>query len=167
MTTRKWTRILVSTLAAGFAGVLLHFALDWSGRHPVVAVFASLNESTWEHMKLAFWPCLVVGIAWRWMYDDPPGWLPGAAAFAILAAFLIPLIFYGYTAILGTHYFALDLATFFVSVCLGAFAGVSLLPHEPSRGARITAVIALVLAVIAFATLSYDPPDWFLFEPPA
>lgn len=163
----KWRRILVSTVTAGIAGVLLHFALDWSGRHPLVAIFASLNESTWEHMKLAFWPSLLVGIAWRWMYDDPPGWLPGVAAFAIVSALLIPLIFYGYTAILGTHFFALDLATFFVSVFLGAYAGVSLLPHEPSRGGRIAAGIALVLAIVAFTTLSYDPPDWFLFEPPA
>ena len=167
MSGRMWRRVLLSSVLASVAGVLLHFALEWSGRHPLVAIFASQNESTWEHMKLAFWPCLFVGIAWRWMYDEPPGWLPGVATFAIGAAVLIPIIFYGYTAILGTHYFALDLATFFVSVILGAIGGVMLLPKQMSRATHVVAGVALALAVLAFATLSADPPDWFLFQPPA
>ena len=34
-------------------GSVLHFAYDWSGHHRVVAVFAAVNESYWEHIKIA------------------------------------------------------------------------------------------------------------------
>mgnify|MGYP000553216987 CR=1 FL=1 len=35
-------------------GTLMHFFHDWSGKNPIVALFAPYNESTWEHLKLLF-----------------------------------------------------------------------------------------------------------------
>ena len=50
----KWEWIgFLFTAAAGVAG---HFLYDWSGRSAIVAAFAAVNESTWEHMKLLFVP---------------------------------------------------------------------------------------------------------------
>lgn len=53
-------RSLVSAIVVIAVGSLLHFAWEWSGRSAVVAVFAATNESTWEHLKLAFWPALAL-----------------------------------------------------------------------------------------------------------
>lgn len=41
-------------------GAALHFAFEWSGYWKPIAWFVAINESTWEHLKLAFWP----GIIW-------------------------------------------------------------------------------------------------------
>ena len=38
------------------AGTLLHFVYDWSGGNQIAAAFSGVNESTWEHMKLLFFP---------------------------------------------------------------------------------------------------------------
>lgn len=140
-------RVAISTAAAVTVGVLLHFALAWSGRSPLVAVFASLNESVWEHMKLAFWPCLVAAVAQRWIYDRPAGW--GAAVFALLPPLLIIVIFYGYVSALGTNYFPLDLATFGVSVLGGAVASDAVYGSRPPRWLRRTAGGVLAVAVVA------------------
>lgn len=43
-------RAVGSTLIVVTLGSLLHFAWSWSGRSPIVAVFAATNESTWEHL---------------------------------------------------------------------------------------------------------------------
>lgn len=43
-------------------GALLHFLYELSGCNKVVAIFAAVNESTWEHIKIDF-----VGII-RWLY---------------------------------------------------------------------------------------------------
>ena len=37
-------------------GALLHFTYDWSGGTVLAAAFSAVNESTWEHMKLLFFP---------------------------------------------------------------------------------------------------------------
>ena len=58
--------------AAGFAfvslaGSLLHFLYDWTGESVLIAPFSGINESTWEHMKLLYWPfSLFAVIQRRW-----------------------------------------------------------------------------------------------------
>ena len=43
-------------------GVLLHFTYEWSGDNAVVGLFSAVNESTWEHLKLLFFPFLLLTI---------------------------------------------------------------------------------------------------------
>lgn len=43
-------------------GVLFHFLYEWSGENIFVGFFTSINESTWEHLKLLFFPMLFVTI---------------------------------------------------------------------------------------------------------
>lgn len=42
------------------AGTLLHFAYDWSNHNKYVAIFSAVNESYWEHIKIALWPVLLL-----------------------------------------------------------------------------------------------------------
>ncbi|MFC1909180.1 DUF6512 family protein, partial [Chloroflexota bacterium] len=42
-------------------GALLHFLFEWSGESRVVGLFASVNESVWEHFKQGFWPMCIYG----------------------------------------------------------------------------------------------------------
>lgn len=43
-------------------GTLNHFLYDWSGKNPVIALFTPVNESVWEHMKLLFFPFLLLSL---------------------------------------------------------------------------------------------------------
>ena len=43
-------------IAVTVLGTLLHFVYGWSSSNMLVGLFAAVNESTWEHMKLAFYP---------------------------------------------------------------------------------------------------------------
>ncbi len=40
----------------GIFGSLLHFLFDWSKHNRFVMLFAAVNESYWEHIKIAVWP---------------------------------------------------------------------------------------------------------------
>ena len=54
---------------AAVLGTLGHFAYDWSGKSLPVGAFCAVNESTWEHMKLLFFPVLLftaVQLCLRW-----------------------------------------------------------------------------------------------------
>ena len=37
-------------------GIISHFIYEWTGSHFIAGLFFPTNESTWEHMKLAFLP---------------------------------------------------------------------------------------------------------------
>ena len=51
-------------------GTLAHFLYDFSHHNKIVGLFAAVNESTWEHIKIALTPTFL----WS-LYD---GYLYGA-----------------------------------------------------------------------------------------
>lgn len=164
--TLKW-RSFLSAIVVVSAGSLLHFAWEWSGRSTLVAVFAATNESTWEHLKLAFWPALALAPIQRMIYGSEPGWLPATAIRCVVPPFVIVALFYGYTAVVGTHHLAADLAIFAGAIFAGEVLGHAVLRHEFGAASRMGASGVLVLATLLFSTLTFRPPDCFLFHEPS
>ncbi len=146
------------------AGALLHFAWEWSARSTIVAVFAATNESTWEHLKLAFWPALALTPIQRTIYGPFPGWLPATAIRCVVPSFVIVALFYGYTALSGSHHLAADLTIFAFAIFAGEFLGHAVLTHEFDAKSRIAAFGLIILATALFSTLTFRPPDAFLFH---
>ncbi len=160
-------RAFLSAVVVIAAGSLLHFAWEWSGRSALVAVFAATNESTWEHLKLAFWPALAITPIQRALYGPLPGWLPATAIRCILPSCMIVALFHGYTAVLDGHHLAADLAIFAVSILAGEFLGHAVLAHRFGLKVRTGATVLVVFATVLFSTLTFNPPDSFLFEAPS
>ena len=50
---------LVGAIFVGIFGALSHFFYEWSGENKIVGIFFPVNESTWEHLKLAIFPTIV------------------------------------------------------------------------------------------------------------
>lgn len=57
--------IIIGVLVTSVLGTLFHFTYDWSGQNFLVGLFTPVSESTWEHMKLLFFPMLLYGILAR------------------------------------------------------------------------------------------------------
>lgn len=142
------------------AGSLLHFTFEWTGSWRAVAVIAAVNESIWEHLKLAFWP----GVFWALL----PGPLPLRDRLAIkgytlaLASVLIVWVFTSYTWILGDNYLALDIGTFIVAVAVAQATGPALSRHMTPLLHRIGLGI-LAGQLVAFCLLTYFAPEHWLF----
>ena len=107
--------------AAGFAfctllGTLLHFLHDWTG---AFAIFSGVNESTWEHMKLLFWPLLLFAIFQRFFFREENYWHIKLVA-TVLGLTLIPVLFYTYNGMFGKSPDWVNIAIFYVAAG-GAF----------------------------------------------
>jgi ethanolamine utilization microcompartment shell protein EutS len=50
---------IVGAVFIVFLGSALHFTYELSGKLVFVGAFSAVNESVWEHLKLAFWPSLI------------------------------------------------------------------------------------------------------------
>ncbi|HNX36127.1 MAG TPA: DUF6512 family protein [Kiritimatiellia bacterium] len=159
-------RSFLSALTVIFVGSFLHFAWELSGRVSLVAVFAAVNESTWEHLKLAFWPTLALTPFQRRIYGPLPGWLPATAIRCTLPSFLIVALFYGYTALLGPHHFTVDIAIFACAVFAGEWLGHAALYGCFGSRAKKCALGLLLLEAVLFSTLTFRHPDFFLFHDP-
>jgi hypothetical protein len=74
-------------------GMLLHFVYEWSGQRKWVALIGAVNESTWEHMKIAVIPAFVWSIVEILLFGNHPNFI--AARLVAVATILlsIPLLF--------------------------------------------------------------------------
>lgn len=148
------------------AGSLLHFAYDWLGRSSWMAPIAAIDESVWEHLKLAFWPAAAFAVVQAAATGSRVrNFVLGKAVGLSVAPFAVVLGFYGYTAILGFHALAADLALFVAAVTLGAAANlvVYALPDFGAWGRR--AGVAVIVAWIAsFASFTFNKPPFGLFH---
>lgn len=168
--TRKTIALWESAGAAFIilAGSALHFVFAWSGQWRPIAWLAAVNESTWEHFKLGFWPALIFalveGLAWK---GRIPNFLIGKAACLWLMPALIGSVFYAYKAALGRHFLWADILLFVLAAAAGQALSYRLLTKPPLGSAwRRFALLGVIVLVLAFALLTYVPPRFFLFMDP-
>ena len=108
----------VGFLATVLLGTGLHFLYAWRPI-PLFGLFAPVNESVWEHLKLLYWPFLVVcGVLSHWAPSPVSFW--GAACGSLLA---MPPVLLGswYTARygFGVESTAFDIGLYGLVVALG------------------------------------------------
>lgn len=103
---------VIGYIVVTILGTLLHFVYEWSNRNRIVGLFSAVNESTWEHMKLAFFPMLLFSLVFMSMYANEmkPGKSLSLSSVAanlaestLLATWFIPVMFYTYSGILGEN----------------------------------------------------------------
>lgn len=160
-----WRILTLAILPIFLAGSILHFVYDWSGAWRPVALVAAVNESVWEHLKLAFWPALLSGLVeWRLLHRRYPAFWAARTVGLLVTPVFIALIFYGYTALLGGHWLVADIGTFLIGIAAGQWSCYTLLGWQPNRAGRVVVGLSLVLLVAAFACFTYWPPEWSLFR---
>ena len=95
---QAWETIgLLWTLAAGN---LLHFVYQWTGENTVAGLFAAVNESTWEHMKLLAVPWVLFSLV-EYIALRTDGVAAPRAAGLLAGLAAIPTLFYTYKGIVG------------------------------------------------------------------
>ena len=161
MKKRFWLAFGIAVLA----GTGLHFLYDVCPA-PLVGLFAPVNESVWEHLKLLYWPFLAAAfVLTKGEADSRKSWC------GLLAGLLgAPLLLLGayYTLLSGfaLHGLPLDLILY----ALAMAGGFALAWHL--QRARLPAWLCGVLVIAAgvygasLALFSFAPPDLPIFTPP-
>ncbi len=148
----------------------LHFAFELSDFNQVVAVFGSVNESTFEHLKLYFWPALVYALVQHaYMRNSVNNYWWGKGLAMLVTPLTIIFAFYFYLGIalpiLGNGLLVFDIGTGVLGVLAGNIVSYRILTADPKPKRYNTAglVIVGVLAVL-MATAAWYPPEFFLYE---
>ncbi len=162
--------MVIGILFTSIVGTLAHFTYEWSNENFLVGLFTPVSESTWEHMKLLFFPMLFYGIfACSRLAQEYPC-IVYAYPWGILGGtFAIPVLFYTYSGILGRTYTPIDILIFYISVIL-AFAIVYLvtsrcreLSLHSGKNAFLPWLLVFLLA-IAFMVFTVNPPALGIFQ---
>jgi hypothetical protein len=151
-------------------GAFLHFAYELAGFQGPAAIIGSVNESTWEHMKLFVWPGLGYAVTQHAFLRQRLNnfWLAHASALWLTTLANI-VAFYAYVGVVvpisGKGTLAGTIVTAIVGIAIGRWSAYRLL-RAPERGPRSRLIgIGLILLLLAMVVLfTYAPPHIFLFE---
>jgi hypothetical protein len=159
---------IIGTIVIILIGSALHFVFELSGGWRPLAVIAAVNESTWEHLKLGFWPAMVFAlIEFPFIRKSCKNFWFAKGVGIFLIPVTIVALFYAYTAILEDNLFA-DILLFVIAVIVGEWTGYRILTskHDLPRWTVPLGVVLLLVMIVAFATLTFNPLHIFLFRDP-
>jgi len=151
----------------GLIGAALHFTFEMSNFSSMeVAYFSAVNESTWEHLKMVFFPGLVFAlIQYTYVRDVVNNYIIAKVAGLFIMPLVIAVGWYIYAPILGRSYFPADLFLFYLAVLIGQVVSYKLLTRPPlDRKYVQVAMVVFVILFVAFSTFTFFPPKIFLFE---
>lgn len=165
---RKFVKFQIfSTIFILILGTLLHFTFEFSNNTIIVASFSSVNESTWEHLKLVFFPMLITTIiGYFYFKKDIPNFICIKTIEIIFSICFITIFFYTYTGIIGTNFAILDIGSFFICVFLGEFIVYKKVLSNKIFCNKIASFVILIFLLFVFITFTYFPPKINYFKDP-
>ena len=108
--------LVFSIIIISIVGTLSHFLYDISNHNKVVGLFSAVNESTWEHIKIALTPTLLWSILDGLIYGTNANYFYAKFASLFIIIILMPTLYYGHKAIIKKEIFILDIISFYIVI---------------------------------------------------
>lgn len=158
---------LMGFAVTSLGGTILHFLYDWLREAVWIAPLSGVNESTWEHMKLLFWPMFLYAIVQSFFFKDREDFWCVKLRGILLGLGLIPVLFYTYNGVIGKSPDWINIAIFFLSAEIAYLYETKLFKEEtvvckrPKLAIGVLCIIALLFVIFTFAT-----PEIGIFKDP-
>jgi len=158
---------LMGFALTSLGGTVLHFLYDLLGNPIWAAPFSSVNESTWEHMKLIFWPMLIFAAVQSFFFKDVKEFWCVKSKGILLGLVLIPVLFYTYNGVIGRSPDWVNIVIFFIS------AAVTYIYETRSFNSKSTvcknpwiAILLLCAIAVLFVVFTFVTPEIGIFKAP-
>ena len=159
--------IYIGMIFIAIVGTFLHFLYELSGHNKLVAIFAAVNESTWEHIKICMTPTILWSLCDGFVYGMNANFLIGKALSLLTIIILMPVLFYIYTAFTKKAILWVDVICFYIVVICSQlvfnyFINMQVLPFIYTY----LSCILLFIEIGAYVFLTFNPLKNFIFEDP-
>ena len=160
------TFIIFSSLFIFIIGTLLHFTYNLSNNNTLIGLFSSVNESTWEHLKILYIPMLITTIIgyiyYKYIY---PNFLCVKTKAIIISLLFMTIFYYTYTGILGYNITILNISSFFIATIIEEYYTYKNINKNKPCNTLIPIIILLTLLIL-FIIFTFYPPHIDLFKDP-
>lgn len=160
--TQNW--ILLGIPILFIIGFFMHYIYEWSGNSSIVGIFAPINESVWEHLKLTFWPLLIWWIAGYILLGKKNNlfvsqWFTSCTVAELICPLVVLCFYYTYTGALGIESLILDIFSLFLGILVAQ--GLALHVYKYARFSQYCLYISvaiLILLAVTFTVFTFAPP---------
>lgn len=162
------TLTIISFLLTSLLGVLFHFVYEWSGNQPLLGLFFPVNESVWEHLKLIFFPLLLVSCLEYFIGNSPKSdFVCIKLRSALLGMLTVVILFYTYIGILGTVIDWLNIVLYFVAVAIAYLYSYRKFCSDTILTCNQNLSLLLIFSItILFMVFTIYPPNLGIFQAP-
>lgn len=156
-------QIIVTSIFSFIIAALFHSAYDFLGRNHIDAFIFPVNESVWEHLKLCFYPLVLV---WLMILKRQYTIHELAAGISFSSLTCIVTVLFGYY---GFHYgflaegLIIDLLLLLIGNLLGNSIAFYLLKDHTFYNFRFIFALYLIGLAILFVYTTLRPPDLPVF----
>ena len=148
-------------------GTLLHFLYEWTGESVFIAPFSGVNESTWEHMKLLFFPMFTFAVVQSFFFKERTDFWCVKLRGILLGIILIPILFYTYNGVIGTSPDWINIAIFFICTAISyIYETIEFSRETVSCKYPKLAFLSLCGVAALFVIFTFFTPEIGIFEDP-
>ena len=158
---------LMGFAVTSLSGTILHFLYEWLENAIWVAPLSGVNESTWEHMKLLFWPMLLFAVVQSIFFKNRKDFWCIKLKGILLGISLIPILFYTYNGVIGHSPDWVNITIFFMSAAL-AYAYETKQLKQKTSACLSSKVSILIISIFAalFVIFTFKTPELGIFKDP-
>ena len=157
---------IIGFFVISIIGTLLHFLFKFSGKSMFIAPFSAVNESVWEHLKIAVLPIMlwtfIEFITLKFRRDN----LWTSLLVKIITAMLsITFLYYLYSFIFKTHNLVINLIIFYFSILISQILG-----YKVVTGRRVNIKLEerskyiVIFIFLLFIIFTFIPPKLNIFK---
>lgn len=162
---------IIGFICVSIIGTLMHFAYEFFNYNPVVGLFAPVNESTFEHLKLLLYPALVyTAVEYQLLKNREFAKLNSficARTIGIISGLTsIVVLFYTYLGVLGHNVDFVNIVIYFIGVFITFFLSYMITKNKKQNNHCQLCLFTLVIIVILFLLFTTYPADIGLFWEP-
>lgn len=157
----------VSIVVIFAMGSLAHFLYEIAHHNKVIGLFTAVNESTWEHVKIAITPTLLWSLLDGFFFGTNPNYFTAKLASLLILTFFIPMVYYSYRRVAKHSILPIDITIFAVAIILAQMSFFAIIeqPAIPYWATYISAVATFVFFG-AYMTLTLYPLRNIIFKDP-
>lgn len=163
----NFKRNITAFLIISILGTLGHFVYEITGKNTFIGLFFPINESTWEHLKLLFYPALIYfGAEYLLNYKNNKNYISASVISIFIGIISIIVLFYTYQGVIGKNIDFINISIYYISVIITLVSQYILFKNHKCTCNPNLFLIPIFLMVILFAVFSINPPKLGIFMPP-
>lgn len=150
-------------------GVLSHFLYEWSGANHCIGYISAVNESTWEHLKIFFFPFLYLTVIEVILYrcrklhrDMPEDYLNARLLGMLSGMTFIVVAFYVIWGISGKLIDVINISLYFVGILIALYME-NRAYKRPTVFSASAALLIISFLFLCFVLFTYHAPSLGLF----
>lgn len=160
---------VIAFFIIGILGTLSHFIYEWTGENLIAGYFFNVNESTWEHLKLLFFPTVTYSVfEYTFLKEKPINYIPAVVISLVCGMLTIVTLFYTINGVLGYSIDFINIAIYYVSIIVMLIKREKIIREKKFSLNLFNWFFILVGLIIAisFIIFTYNPLSYGIFTNP-